>query len=86
MTEQHPRYTPPRPDEHYSYRRVAIVFSELRSVDWIERSMKPITDADGETDYGNIDSFTLDRDQYEITGEWGHVIIRGQAPVVVDQI
>jgi hypothetical protein len=85
MTEQHPRFTPRKPHETYSYLRVAIVFIEPRSVDWLERSMKPITDPDGETDYGNIDSFTFDQDRYEITGEWGHIVLHGTAPVVIDQ-
>lgn len=85
ITEQHPRYTAPKPDEAYSYLRIAIVFREPRSVDWSERSMKPITDPVGETDYGNIDSLTFDGDRYQITGEWGHIVIHGPAPVVIDQ-
>jgi hypothetical protein len=58
LTERHPRYVPRKPDEAYTYLRVAIVFPEPRSVTWIERTMKPIVGRDAEPDYGNIDSFT----------------------------
>ena len=70
MTEQHPRYAPRKPDEAYSYLPVAIVFRQPRSVEWIERSMKPIVAPDGETDYGTIDSLMLNGNRYEILGEW----------------
>jgi hypothetical protein len=44
--------------------------------------MRPIVDADGETDYGNIDSFTFQGDRYELAGEWGHVMIEGPPPTI----
>jgi hypothetical protein len=84
LTEDHPRYVPRKPDEAYTYLRVAIVFSDPRSVTWIERPMKPITGPDGEIDYGNIDSFTWQNDRYELIGDWGHVVIDGPPPAVLE--
>jgi hypothetical protein len=85
LTEQHPRYSPPKPDEQYSYLPVALVFAAPRAVKWVERPMKPTVDATGEIDYGNIDSFTWEDDRYELSGEWGHVVIDGEPPAVIEQ-
>jgi len=85
LTEQHPRFVPRRPDEAYTYLRVAIVFPNPRSVTWIDRSMRPIVGPDGEIDYGNIDSFTFEADRYELVGEWGHITIDGPPPTVTEQ-
>jgi hypothetical protein len=85
LTEQHPHYSPPKPDEQYSYRRVDLVFTAPKAVNWIKRIMKPFTDAGGEIDYGNIDSFTWEGDRYELSGDWGHVIIDGPPPTIVEQ-
>lgn len=85
MTEQHPRYKPRRPGEAHSYLRVAIVFRAPLSIDWIRRSMKSTVDLDGETDYGNIDSFTFEGDRYEIAGDWGHIVVVGTRPIAIEQ-
>jgi hypothetical protein len=47
LTEQHPRYRPPKSDEQYCYMRLAISFPQPRSVTWIRRDMKPLTDSTG---------------------------------------
>lgn len=36
-------------------------------------------DASGEIDYGNIDKLLCCDGGYELTGDWGRVIIKGQA-------
>ena len=84
LTEDHPKWSPPKPGEQYAYLRVDLVFPNPRRVEWIERAMRPITDASGEIDYGNIDSFEWQTDFYELLGEWGHVRIESDAPVLVE--
>lgn len=75
---------PRKPDEAYTYLRVAIISSEPRSVTSIDRTMKPIVGLDADPDYGNIDSFTWRGDRYELVGEWGHVVIDADAPSVIE--
>ena len=80
LTEEHPRYSPPREAEQYCYKRARIVFKGLKNIKWLERNSKPFTDADGNEDYGNIDSFELSSEGYHLLGDWGDVIICSEAP------
>jgi len=73
LTEQHPHWEPPKPGETYCYRRVALTFPGVRRIEWISRGGPPATDASGERDWGNIDTFRGDGDTYQLTGDWGHV-------------
>ncbi len=83
LTEQHPRWTPPKPDEVYCYTSASVVFSEPRSVEWTRLPGRPSTDATGETDWGNIDSFVWDGSRYGLEGDWGAVTIEGDAPQLI---
>jgi hypothetical protein len=86
ITEQHPGWHPPKPGEQYAYRRVALTFPALRSVEWLRRGGRPATDASGETDWGNIDSFMVgDGGVYELEGDWGHVRVASDQPEVHDR-
>jgi len=83
LTEDHPRWSPPKPGEQYAYLRVDLVFPNPRRVEWLERTMRPIPDPSGIVDYGNIDSFEWETRHYELSGEWGHVRIESDPPVIV---
>jgi hypothetical protein len=84
LTEAHPRWTHPKPGEQYCYLRLSLVFAGPRRVDWLRRTMRPARDASGEVDYGNIDSLTRDGKVYELTGDWGHVLVDSEPPTVVE--
>ena len=84
LTEDHPQWTPPNPDEQYAYRRIGLVFERPRRVEWIRKTMRPNRDATGEVDYGNIDSLKWDGTAYELTGDWGQVRVEADPPTVVE--
>jgi len=75
LTENHPLYLSPNTGEQYCYRKGKIIFQELKSVEWLNRSTQPFTDAVDSEDYGNIDTFTLASDGYHLSGDWGEVIV-----------
>lgn len=84
LTEQHPDWHPPKPGEQYAYRRLALTFRRPRDVVWLERMTgRPAVDATGEEDYGNIDVFTWEGSRFDLQGDWGHVVVNGDPPVVV---
>jgi len=62
------------------------VFPNPSRVDWIERAFRPIHDPDASTDYGNIDTFDWDGSRFVLVGEWGHVAITSEPPLVVDHV
>jgi hypothetical protein len=80
LTEQHPRWTTPKPDEVYSYASASLVFANPRRVEWTRQAGHPATDASGEIDWGHIDSFIWDETRFELEGDWGAVIVEGDAP------
>ena len=38
LTETHPRWTKPQPDEQYAYLRISLVFARPRRVEWARKS------------------------------------------------
>lgn len=84
LTEHHLKWSPPKPGEQYAYLRVDLVFPNPRRIEWLEKAMRPITGPSGEVDYGNIDTFEWQTRFYDLQGEWGHVRIESDAPVVVE--
>lgn len=72
LTETHPSYSPPKDGETYCYRRASLVFSKIKLIEWKSKSFVQCTDASGEFDYGNIDTFSLRRaDCWSLSGDWG---------------
>lgn len=82
LTENHPDFSPPEPDEQYCYRRAWLVFPGLQGVRWLNKTMKPYTDATGSTDYGNIDVLIAENGKYRIEGDWGIVEVESSAPTL----
>ena len=75
LTEQNPYYSLPKKDEQYCYKKIAIQFSQIVKKEWVIKNLKYSEDINGERDLGNIDSFTIDDNTYDIQGAWGHIII-----------
>lgn len=83
LRENHPLYIPPKPTEQYSYRHLIIRFPRVREFRWISKQMKPIRDPDGGVDYGNIDELYRLDGKYHMRGDWGHLEVTSDPPIVV---
>ena len=76
LTEEHPLYRVPRPDEQYCYRRGTLRIDG--AVSFRASDAPPARDASGELDYGNIDAFTaIGGDRWRVQGEWGIAEVTG---------
>lgn len=75
LTESHPSYHAPRQGEQYCYRKATLCFLNVQSVEWVKKEFTPFSDADGASDYGNIDSFVEENGIYALEGDWGKVRI-----------
>jgi hypothetical protein len=87
LTPEHLLYAKPLPSEQHCYRRGVLAFCGVSSVNWTRRNFRPMTDATGEIDYGNIDIFELGPDNlYELDGDWGHVSLTAEsASITLDR-
>lgn len=82
LTEEHPLYYSPSPDEQYCYRDVSIIFKNVRRVRWITKTIIPYKDVTGVIDYGNIDALFLEDDYYHIEGSWGVLEFMSDPPFI----
>ena len=83
LTENHPKYKRPQEGEMYCYRKMSLLFLNVDSFEWADKKFMAYSDALGEFDYGNIDSFVSCGDGYELAGDWGRVFIRGRSIEVI---
>jgi hypothetical protein len=84
LTESHPEYRQPRPDEQYCYRRGRLSFPDPRLVAMVDtQPIRPSTDATGARDFGSIDRLDLDAGRYRVTGDWGVMEIESGPPAIV---
>lgn len=65
--------------------KICIIFPKVRSVLWIQKTMRPTVDPDGTVDYGSIDSFTVEGEKSHLSGAWGEIEIVSN-PVEVSEI
>ena len=88
LREQHPKRTPPKPDEMHCYVSAAVVFASPRHVEWTKQPDRPAGDASGELDWGNIDSFEWDGSSHALEGGWDAVIVEIDPPqlLYVDEL
>ena len=88
LTEKHPRYMSPKLNEQYCYRNAHIYFPNVEKVTWGEKSMTLYKDANGEIDYGNIDTFYFVDGRYHLAGDWGALDIVSSKPIfeIADKI
>lgn len=77
-------WTPKKPDEQYSYRRVRIDFPNVKETKWRRRDFQQIPPAPGdEPDFGSIDYFAeVAAGKFRLVGEWGDVEIESGPPEV----
>jgi hypothetical protein len=54
---------------------IGLVFDNIYKYEWVQKRMKPIYSKNGEIDYGEIDNFSYNENQYIVSGEWGEIII-----------
>ena len=80
LTESHPNYSPPKKDEQYCFRRGEILFERVQRIKRVSSSIKASYDANGEIDYGNIDTFYCEGSVYHINGSWGAIEIVSDLP------
>lgn len=83
LSENHPKYERPKSGEQYCYLKISLCFLNADSIEWVDRRFIAFSDSSGETDYGNIDSFSCSDDCYALSGDWGKVIINGKAIKIV---
>ncbi|QBS46188.1 hypothetical protein [Nocardia sp. CS682] len=79
LAPEHPHYHPPAAGDQYCYADGDLVFSEVRGVEWVDRSFQKYKDATGTMDLGNIDSLTRSDGVYTAIGDWGRVQIHSSA-------
>ena len=81
LTESHPEYSDPPPDEQYCYRNGRICFQNAKRITWINKSMVPSPELVGPPTYGNVDALYFSEDSYHVTGEWGELDIVSCEPL-----
>src|SRR5262249_6913800 len=64
---------------------ILIIFPKVRSVQWIQKTMRPHLDHDGTVDYGSIDYFTVEDEKSHLIGDWGEIEIISD-PVEVREV
>jgi hypothetical protein len=71
LTEQHELYHPPKQNERYCYKRGWLKFLSCSSVNMQLSNQLPSTDANGDKDLGNIDTFEQVAEKFFLQGCWG---------------
>lgn len=82
LTERHPNYSQPSPEENYCYCKGRIKFIKPNFVNWISRNDSNFIGKDHESDLGNIDSFFFDGDKFVLSGDWGELEISPESIAV----
>lgn len=75
LTERHPDYAPPGPDDYLCYRRGVLVLSGVTSLEWRDQGAPPSRDATDELDHGSIDYLRYDGGQVELGGDVGQFVV-----------
>ncbi len=73
LTERHPAYHPPLPDELFCYERGTLLISGVTKSVWAAQGTRPAHDANNEIDFGHIDALTWDEEHVALEGDWGQV-------------
>jgi hypothetical protein len=79
----HHAYSAPPPSEVECFRRGSLRFVGVERLAWDEQGSPPAIDGSGERDFGHVDSFEWDDDQYVLSGEWGRIVVKAQGVEVV---
>ncbi len=76
LTAEHSLYQPEHPGEYACFRRGELRFQAVKNLYWTGQGRPPAEDADGEIDYGHIESFGWES-SYQLHGGWGYMEITG---------
>ena len=79
LLPEHPDYEAPLPGESYCYRRGELGFEGVSRLNWIGQGLPPARDASGEFDYGGVDSLEFDDDIYNISGNFGKIVLHAKS-------
>ncbi len=82
LLENHLMHKSPKIGERYCYQDADIIFGNVRHTEWLEKSNSGFTDANGNVDYGNIDTFQFSSRGYYLEGDWGRIIISSDTPTI----
>jgi hypothetical protein len=75
LTVDHPQYADPAEGEQCCYRRGELLFEGVTRFVWGDQGRPPAHDANGETDFGHIDTFEWDEAGFLLDGGWGRLEI-----------
>jgi hypothetical protein len=75
LTEGHPGLQQPLPGEQYCYLKGRLVFEKFDQMSFEFHSTSRSRDANGDVDYGNIDSFVVVNNKSLLSGDWGKLEI-----------
>lgn len=79
LTPEHPRYRPPAPGEQHCYEDATLTLTSASPISFQGSNRPPATDATGQRDWGNIDTFEpVDwegRDAWLVQGDWGELTV-----------
>ena len=77
LTENHPLYQSPLPNEQYFYKKARLIFSEAQQVELTEKINTKYIDANNELDLGNINDFYQYKNYFYLYGDWRELKVRG---------
>jgi hypothetical protein len=80
---EHQAYSPPPPSEVECFRRGSLRFAAVERIVWNDQGSPPAIDASGERDFGHIDSFEWEDDEYLLSGDWGRIEVKARGVKVV---
>ncbi len=83
LCEGHNLYKTPKEGEAFFYKKGKIIFPAITSIKWLTKTFSPTKDLNGEIDYGNIDYFICQGNEYHLGGDWGEVFIESQKPTII---
>lgn len=76
LTKSHELYSEPKKNEQYCYKKGQLILSECSVISLKPSGHPPSTDANGEKDFGNIDTFTKQDGKVELSGDWGNLLAK----------
>lgn len=83
LTPGHRAYVTPSTAEQHCMRRATLRFSNVSRAHLTWVGTPAATDAAGEKDFGNLDSFHSDGQQYCLSGPWGELRVVDGTPGII---
>lgn len=78
-SRDHPEVRRPRPGE-FLYSRIGVIrLTGVTSLSWSMQGLQPARNLDGSTDWGSIDSMTVQDHTYALSGDFGDLVVHAAA-------